>query len=147
MLPTHVSGHCPAHQSLLVKCNEEGDWILLGGDVAHAQDLYWHEDLVKPYSLEQDRRSVPGQFKFTPEDTEWSCMQDFPDLAFGTLSGLARFEMEPNVIVLPAHEVEAIDAAGLQPGGVHDLTNWRKDGLKEKKHELGRQRAERLSQL
>lgn len=141
-----AEGHCPGHLCLLVRVNDNGDWALLAGDAAHSQSLYWPAPPA-PYSVEKDLRSVPGKFKFSPDATTYSCMQDFPEKAFRTLSSLTRLEMEKNVIVLPAHEIEATNAVNLKLGGTYNLSEYGRDGLKKMKADLGQKRHDELQKL
>lgn len=122
------------------------DWVFLAGDAAHHQSLYLPIP-PEPYSHSTDRRSIPALFKMTPEAHSLSCMQDFPERAWHTLSAMTRLEMQDNVMVLLAHEDEIDGATGLKEGGVLQLNEWRRDGLKQKKDQEGDRRREALNRI
>lgn len=140
-----TEGHCPGHISLLAHSGND-DWVFLAGDAAHHQSLYLPAP-PKPYSHSQDKRSIPSLFKMTPEAATLSCMQDFPDKAWRTLSAMTRLEMQPNIMVLLGHEVELCAVAGLDQAGALSLNDWRQQGWKKEKDREGDRRRHDLNQI
>ncbi|CAO1613469.1 unnamed protein product [Sympodiomycopsis kandeliae] len=128
-------GHCPGHLALLAHTGNDG-WVFLTGDAAHHQSMYLPIP-PKPFSHDTDRRSIPALFKMTPEAQTLSCMQDFPDQAWHTLSAMTRMEMEPNVMVLLGHEDELTRAINLSQAQSLLLNDWKTQGYKQEKAQEG----------
>lgn len=56
-------------------------------------------------------------------------------------------EMDEQVMVLLAHEVEAGQVLALESGDVKCLDHWKEEGLKESKARKGREEAQRRDAL
>lgn len=145
LIPYHTAQHCPGHLSLLAHTGTN-DWVFLSGDAAHHQSLYLPIPPL-PYSHDTDRRSIPSLFKMTPDATSLSCMQDFPDLAWHNFSAMTRMEMQENLMVVLAHEIELGVVAELDQGQGLSLDDWRHKGWKEKKDSEGQRRRDELDAL
>ncbi|SPO26186.1 uncharacterized protein UTRI_02462 [Ustilago trichophora] len=169
-----AEGHCHGHMILLAKTTSAPNptYVLLSGDAAHQQALYHplppplqlnKESLFAAppkyshaYATKDDRRATPGYFDRTCTEAvidkpiaedKASCMQDFPDKAMRTLAALSRMEACADVMVVLAHEIEFVNAVGLQEGAELVVNDWQEKGFKDAKVELGKEAREHLASL
>ncbi|KAI8906140.1 beta-lactamase-like protein [Powellomyces hirtus] len=109
-------GHTPGHLVALLRVSTSpSTYLLLGGDSAHAQALY----SPPPRSAtEIDRRQPIGSLTFNGQN---GTMHLDLQTAYVTIARLGRMEMENNVMVITAHEVE-LEKLGIAPGKL--LKGW-----------------------
>ncbi|KAK6906026.1 hypothetical protein I203_100007 [Kwoniella mangroviensis CBS 8507] len=113
-------GHCAGHVMALCRVTAQPDtYVLLAGDAAHHQNMY----LPIPTS-ECDLRSpkpvIDGKVMFAED----------PVQATYVIGQLTRMSIEDNVMVLLAHEKEAIGVVDYFP---EDICRWKEKGWKEEK--------------
>ncbi|WVQ63902.1 uncharacterized protein L199_002058 [Kwoniella botswanensis] len=113
-------GHCAGHIMALCRVTAQPDtYVLLAGDAAHHQNMY----LPIP-TPEADLRSpkpvIDGKVAFAED----------PVQATYVVGQLTRMSMEDNVMVLLAHEKEAMGVVDYFP---EDICEWKEKGWKEEK--------------
>ncbi|KAJ3068037.1 hypothetical protein HDU98_008794 [Podochytrium sp. JEL0797] len=123
-------GHCVGHIAALARTTAcPPSYVLCAGDAAHAKCLY----CPCPPAGSFDTRSLCGQFTdsmktrdFLPNEPLFSIHDDL-DEAYRTIARISRMDAEPNVLVVPSHEVELVGVLDLFPGSAN---GWMGKGWK-----------------
>ncbi|WVW79356.1 hypothetical protein I302_101324 [Kwoniella bestiolae CBS 10118] len=127
-------GHCTGHIMALCRVTAQPDtYVLLAGDAAHHQSMYLpipsnDEDLRSPKPV------INGKVQFAED----------PIVATRTVGTLTRMSMEDNVMVLLAHEKEAVGILDQCP---KDIGEWKAKGWKDEKQKKVIEDANRRTQL